>query len=67
VVSKISLDPLLQSHMAARTAMARAVKANLHNALTGNIDQFDISAISLDGWTDQVDDALHLLADGRFT
>jgi hypothetical protein len=66
VVSKISLDPLLQSHVTARTAMARSMKPNLHHALPGDINQFDVSAIGLHSRPDQVDDILNPLAHGWF-
>ena len=52
--------------MAAGTTMASAVKPNLHNALARDVHEFDIPPISLNGRTDEVDDALNLLFNGRF-
>jgi hypothetical protein len=66
VVSKISLDALLQSHVAAGAPVTGAVKSDLHNALARYINQFDISAIGLHGRTNQVDDALNFLAHRLF-
>src|SRR5205814_5226305 len=40
--AKVALDAHLQSHRAARTAVAGAVKTDLHHARAGDINQLDV-------------------------
>lgn len=42
--------------------MASAVEADLHDAGGGDVDELDVAAVGLDGWSDQVEDALDALA-----
>jgi hypothetical protein len=58
----VPLDAVLEGHFAAWAAVAGAVEADLHDPGVGDVDQFNIPPIGLNGRTDQVDHALHFLA-----
>src|SRR5436190_3867402 len=57
--AEVALDPVLQGHRAAGTAMAGAVETDLHDTFGRDVHQFDVAAIRLDSGADQVDHALY--------
>src|SRR2546430_7503019 len=61
--AKVALDPHLQGHGAAGTAVTGAVETDLHDAVGGDVHKLDVAAVGLDGRADQVDHALHFLTD----
>ena len=60
--AEVSGDAILQGHRAAGTAVAGAVEADFDDAVFADVDQFDIAAIGLHCGADQVDHALHFVA-----
>ena len=57
--AEIPLNPMMQRHRAARAAVAGPVEAYMHHTIGHHIHQFDISAISLDGRSNQVNHFLY--------
>lgn len=60
---EVSFDPGLQCHCARGAAHTGAMQTNLDFAFVGHVNQFEISAIGLDGWPDHAQDLLDLLAE----
>lgn len=56
VVLEVAFDPQLEGHGAGGAADARAVEADLDNTVGGDANEFDISAVGLDGRSDAVED-----------
>lgn len=56
MLAEVALDPDLQGDRRGRAAYARAVETDTDKVVRGDFDQFDIAAVGLDGWADEVDD-----------
>lgn len=73
VCLEVSLDPALEGDGTGGAADAGTVETDLDDAFGGDVDEFEVSAVGLDGWADEADDPLDFLAefargslDGRF-
>jgi len=53
---EISLDADLEGHGAGRAADAGAVEADADGSIRGDVDEFDVAAVGLDGGPDEVED-----------
>ncbi len=53
----VFLDALGERHFGGGAADAGAVESDFDGAVVGEVDEFDVAAVGLDGWTDSVDDA----------
>src|SRR4051794_18766045 len=60
LLANVPFNSMLQRHMAAWTAEARAVETNTDQAVGLHINQFDIAAVGLNRRANQVDDRLNL-------
>lgn len=56
MLAKVTLDAQLERLVAGGAADAGPEQSDLDDALTGDIDEFDIPAVRLDGRTDEIDD-----------
>jgi hypothetical protein len=64
LLAKISLDPMLQGHVAAGASDACAMKADTDLSVFLHVDQLDVPAIGLNCRPDEVDDRLNFVAEG---
>jgi hypothetical protein len=62
---EITFNAMLEGEVAAGATVASAMETDLHDAIVSHINQFDIATIRLDGRADQIDHALHAIADGE--
>jgi len=59
----VAFDAVLEGHGAAGATVTGAVEADLDDTGRGDVDEFEISPVGLDGRADEVDHVLHPVAD----
>jgi hypothetical protein len=59
--AKIALDTVMQGHRAAGATIAGTVEADLDGAITENVNQLDVTPVSLHGRADEVDHFLYAI------
>ena len=65
LLAEAAFDPHVKGEIAARAPVAGAVKADLHDAALGHVDQFDIAPVGLHGRPDQLDHGTDAVAHCR--
>jgi hypothetical protein len=66
-ISQVSLDTVMEGHHTARAAVTGTVKSNVHCPVLQDVDQFNITAIRLNRWANQIDHFLHTVPQVRIT
>ena len=65
MVAEVLLDADFEGHHGGRAANARAVEADVDDAVGGDLYEFDVAAVGLHGRSDGLDDELDAISDGE--